>query len=149
MQYRRYQVSLTQNVLISWYLASMSNIHYGGRNIIAQNFSKNWNFIRSFREHKFSLEWRKNDKLILSAFGQEPGHIAPAMQGTNLTIFNIYYRIIIWNVYILLYCKVWDFKIYNYTRKLTYEWKSRRYCKNGYENSYFLANLTELLAWGG
>ncbi|KJH40564.1 hypothetical protein DICVIV_13477 [Dictyocaulus viviparus] len=30
--------------------------------------------------NNFSLEWRKDDKLILSAFGAEAGHVAPALQ---------------------------------------------------------------------
>ncbi|KAK6060389.1 hypothetical protein COOONC_01946 [Cooperia oncophora] len=31
----------------------------------------------------FSLEWRKDNKLIMSAYGAEPGHAAPSLQGLN------------------------------------------------------------------
>ncbi|KIH58619.1 hypothetical protein ANCDUO_11169, partial [Ancylostoma duodenale] len=29
----------------------------------------------------FSLEWRKDNKLIMSAYGSEAGHAAPSLQG--------------------------------------------------------------------
>ncbi|EYB93195.1 hypothetical protein Y032_0185g1040 [Ancylostoma ceylanicum] len=29
----------------------------------------------------FSLEWRKDNKLIMSAYGDEAGHAAPSLQG--------------------------------------------------------------------
>ncbi|KAK6032804.1 hypothetical protein OSTOST_01005 [Ostertagia ostertagi] len=32
----------------------------------------------------FSLEWRKENKLIMSAYGSEAGHAAPSLQVTNI-----------------------------------------------------------------
>ncbi|VDM55432.1 unnamed protein product [Angiostrongylus costaricensis] len=33
-------------------------------------------------DNNYSLEWRKNNKLIMSAYGAEAGQIAPTLQGT-------------------------------------------------------------------
>ncbi|CAL2050287.1 unnamed protein product [Caenorhabditis brenneri] len=37
--------------------------------------------INLFNEENFSLDWRKDGQLILSAFGQEQGHVTPTLQG--------------------------------------------------------------------
>lgn len=37
--------------------------------------------ISLFNEESFSLDWRKDGQLILSAFGQEQGHVTPTLQG--------------------------------------------------------------------
>ncbi|CAO4385666.1 unnamed protein product [Caenorhabditis nigoni] len=37
--------------------------------------------INLYNEENFSLDWRKDGQLILSAFGQEQGHVTPTLQG--------------------------------------------------------------------
>ncbi|UMM42056.1 hypothetical protein L5515_018038 [Caenorhabditis briggsae] len=36
--------------------------------------------INLYNEENFSLDWRKDGQLILSAFGQEQGHVTPTLQ---------------------------------------------------------------------
>ncbi|VDO19426.1 unnamed protein product [Heligmosomoides polygyrus] len=35
-------------------------------------------------DSNYSLEWRKDSKLIMSAYGDEAGHAAPSLQGQRL-----------------------------------------------------------------
>ncbi|PIC18728.1 hypothetical protein B9Z55_024521 [Caenorhabditis nigoni] len=44
--------------------------------------------INLYNEENFSLDWRKDGQLILSAFGQEQGHVTPTLQGKKTWPFR-------------------------------------------------------------
>jgi hypothetical protein len=39
-------------------------------------------------DNNYSLEWRKDSNLIFSAYGDNPGHTVPFMQGSFFAFFE-------------------------------------------------------------